>query len=140
MSEDKLSRQCIAWNVTEYRDCKYSEAESNYCRNMDDDNYGPWCYVYDKYGEIDSYCDIPHCLDIENNNTECRTTPRAKKYAGTLSVSYSGSKCLYWANETYSHYSFLSSWKNYCRYFEDFEDQIPSIILREIMRLLVKTV
>ena len=32
----------------------------NYCRNPDDDAYGPWCFVDIDTGEME-YCDIPKC-------------------------------------------------------------------------------
>ena len=59
VSEDEYGAECAPWSQTTYRSCKYTEAESNYCRNMNNDEYGPWCYVRDKHGDIyKSYCDF----------------------------------------------------------------------------------
>ena len=83
VSEGEHLGECIPWSVTEYRD--NSKAENNYCRNMDNDNFGPWCYYYNSDQSQRTYCDIPHCADLIDNNTECRRTPSGGKYAGTMS-------------------------------------------------------
>lgn len=35
----------------------------NYCRNPDNDRYGPWCYTYDHGPDSEEwgYCGIPFC-------------------------------------------------------------------------------
>ena len=37
------------------------ESESNYCRNTDFSDDGPWCYTVDTSVSKWDYCDVPYC-------------------------------------------------------------------------------
>lgn len=119
-AEDEYGVDCMSWSVTEYRLC--TNAERNYCRNMDNDEYGPWCYV--KSSNIHrekSYCDIEY-YDIEINSTKCRATPGGISYAGRRAYSETNQECLQWINAPSFVFNSVNNallLNNYCRNFND---------------------
>ncbi|XP_074657864.1 uncharacterized protein LOC141910893 isoform X2 [Tubulanus polymorphus] len=65
---------------------------SNFCRNPDNSERGPWCYQKDGGGR--AYCYIPLCEDKQFVTSKC-VTPGAA-YIGKVSVTKSGKTCLRW--------------------------------------------
>jgi len=68
--ETVSGRQCQAWtsNIPHvpsvFSDDQFPdgsrEAASNYCRNPDDEPFGPWCYTMDPNTRWE-YCDVSLC-------------------------------------------------------------------------------
>lgn len=56
---------CIPW-----ADVGHDSVEGNFCRNLNDDPQGPWCYY--GLGEDDwEYCDVPNCKGGFLQQDEC---------------------------------------------------------------------
>ena len=104
---------CLPWlcssNINE---------ESNYCRNIDADIRGPWCYVSHKGSKIKQHCDIHYCSDVKIDNKECKSTRRGIEYAGTMAQTAGGKQCLKWPQDMHS-FQFpdynITLANNYCR-------------------------
>jgi len=58
VSQDIFNNTCLTWSDYDI------DAESNYCRNTDADEEGPWCYIADQGDKIKQYCYIPLCEDV----------------------------------------------------------------------------
>ena len=58
LSHTRSGRTCKYWGSTTY---VLPESESNYCRNPDETEDGPWCYTIETSGSIWGYCDVPYC-------------------------------------------------------------------------------
>ena len=60
---------CLSWASTELADYVFNDGTSseasNYCRNPNLDDAGPWCYV-DTADDADGWqmCDIPLCGEV----------------------------------------------------------------------------
>ena len=55
-------------NTDEFPD-KDVESANNYCRNIDGDELGPWCYVQTEDVHYKkTHCDIPYCSDVKKEN------------------------------------------------------------------------
>lgn len=115
MSHAYDGSECLPWlcssNINE---------ESNYCRNADGDERGPWCYVDVEYGYKDRrLCDIPYCSWQDIDHKECKSTRRGIEYAGTMSKTADGQECQLWSVHTTIHFEFpennVTLSKNYCR-------------------------
>ncbi|VDI71543.1 Hypothetical predicted protein [Mytilus galloprovincialis] len=57
----------VALNMTENTKQLLGDSH-NYCRNPDNDRYGPWCYTYDHEPDAEQwgYCGIPFCDEGAN--------------------------------------------------------------------------
>ncbi|CAH1799071.1 unnamed protein product [Owenia fusiformis] len=75
MSETRGGHKCMQWSKQrphehtlgstdrEFIDGSVKAAK-NYCRNVNSDPLGPWCYTTNKRVEFD-YCDVPVCSEQE---------------------------------------------------------------------------
>ncbi|XP_053566915.1 plasminogen [Bombina bombina] len=122
-TEDKTvsGKTCQAWssstphkpNITPD---KYPDAglESNYCRNPDGDNNGPWCYTKDPSVRFE-YCKIQQC---EEDCMQCS----GENYKGKVSKTESGIVCQRWDEQIPHSHGFNPAnlpeknlVSNYCR-------------------------
>ena len=70
--------KCLPWSDNNINE------ESNYCRNINADKKGPWCYLADVWK---GYCDIPYCKDCyipfdDTMRKECKSTRDGLSYNG----------------------------------------------------------
>lgn len=59
----RFGQTCQAWSSLAPHQHPFSVKmadHENYCRNPDDEDYGPWCYTTDPDTRWE-YCDIPYC-------------------------------------------------------------------------------
>ncbi|CAH1786988.1 unnamed protein product, partial [Owenia fusiformis] len=79
------------WSHTPYKGSQFPEGSvsgaNNYCRNPDNEQFGPWCFTTDPATRWE-YCSVPFC--------DCKMTPLGKMYRGSLSTSVSGYTCQEW--------------------------------------------
>lgn len=79
ISQTNTGRTCQAWSSQVPHKHSYSDQlldQKNYCRNADDEPYGPWCYTTD-VNQRWEYCKIPYCgmqqieylFDLKLDNT-----------------------------------------------------------------------
>ena len=132
----KDGKTCKVWKKV-HSTGDYSSLESNYCRNPDKDENGPWCFLENSYDQWD-YCEIATCRTKTNNNNDrknvkpekldlvdsrpdCKNFDDKKAifYDGKISTTKSGFTCQNW-NENYPHKPQYPGNKelwnhNYCR-------------------------
>lgn len=135
LSESVYGDSCLVWTERDSSDDPVGttddefpdsdiRAAKNYCRNPDNDTKGPWCFT--DTVETWAYCDVPYCEHVYIDRRECKKTAAGAEYAGTVSTTQSGSKCLIWAHlkehidkKDYFNYQFpendIKLAKNYCR-------------------------
>ncbi|KAK1171496.1 plasminogen [Acipenser oxyrinchus oxyrinchus] len=92
----------------------HADLESNFCRNPDKDQQGPWCYTNDPELRWE-YCQIQDC------NEECMDC-RGEDYRGKAAKTESGYVCQRWDSQTPHSHGYLpnlftdkSLEENYCR-------------------------
>lgn len=72
ISKTANNKNCIAWNKVNratkaWYGTRYPAVTHNYCRNVDNDSNGPWCYT-NANGKEWGYCDIPQCAYESDND------------------------------------------------------------------------
>ncbi|CAD5120321.1 DgyrCDS8898 [Dimorphilus gyrociliatus] len=112
-------RDCQRWDSQEPHPHDYTAEDfpeyslkeaSNYCRNPEEEEDGPWCFTQDPDVEWE-ICSVPKCHD----KPECRFTEKAVEYKGSLSKSWDGTDCLFWNELSTSIEGVNEKDKNFCR-------------------------
>ncbi|XP_041106427.1 plasminogen-like isoform X2 [Polyodon spathula] len=92
----------------------HADLESNFCRNPDKDQQGPWCYTTDPELRWE-YCQIQDC------NEECIHCS-GEDYRGKAAKTESGYVCQRWDSQTPNSHGYLPTLfkdkyleENYCR-------------------------
>ena len=70
ISKTKGGIPCQRWSSQiphKHKEDPYSKQDANYCRNPDNEPFGPWCYTTDPYIRWD-YCDVPLCKGVVVSN------------------------------------------------------------------------
>ncbi|VDI27633.1 Hypothetical predicted protein [Mytilus galloprovincialis] len=84
ISKTRSGRTCQAWGVQTPQKHKFSKKladQKNYCRNPDNEPYGPWCYTTDAKKRWE-YCAIPYCRkEIRRTKRNVQVLKRAKRSA-----------------------------------------------------------
>ncbi|XP_075059363.1 plasminogen-like [Mixophyes fleayi] len=120
-SKTKSGKTCQDWTSTtphkpNLTPEKFPNAglESNFCRNPDGDENGPWCYTTDPSTRFE-FCNIPQC---EEDCFHCI----GENYTGQISKTKSGIECQNWDSQTPHSHGFNPSSiseknlkNNYCR-------------------------
>jgi len=107
--------KCKAWAFYEKNFPEKSfKLAKNYCRNPDGELGGPWCYTDDPSTLWES-CDVKICGSA-GAPRDCKTSVMAQDYAGTISTTVSGKKCIAWTflENNMPEKSFVKA-QNYCR-------------------------
>jgi len=81
VSQDIFNNTCLTWSDYDI------DEKSNYCRNTDADEEGPWCYIADQGDKIKQYCYIPLCEDVfldydDHGNTTYGNDTHDYNYSG----------------------------------------------------------
>uniref|UniRef100_A0A8C1FKX9 Plasminogen n=1 Tax=Cyprinus carpio carpio TaxID=630221 RepID=A0A8C1FKX9_CYPCA len=120
-SKTKSGKACQRWegtfphvpNITPKTHPK-ADLESNFCRNPDGDQGGPWCYTTDA-GKRWENCDIQDCAE------ECMQCS-GENYRGKISTTASGFTCQRWDSQKPQNHGYIPSAlpdkyleENYCR-------------------------
>ncbi|XP_052062584.1 macrophage mannose receptor 1-like [Mytilus californianus] len=115
ISQTNTGRTCQAWSLQVPHKHSYSDQlsdQKNYCRNADDEPYGPWCYTTD-VNQRWEYCDIPYCAGAVTPVIPTTTTTIA---VTTTAAKTWSEKCgFFWENSPipdvcYHFDNRLSSW------------------------------
>uniref|UniRef100_A0A672QDI4 Plasmin n=1 Tax=Sinocyclocheilus grahami TaxID=75366 RepID=A0A672QDI4_SINGR len=120
-SKTKSGKICQRWegtfphvpNITPKTHPK-ADLESNFCRNPDGDQGGPWCYTTDP-GKRWENCDIQDCTE------ECMQCS-GENYRGKISTTANGFTCQRWDSQKPQNHGYIPSAlpdkyleENYCR-------------------------
>ncbi|CAC5400511.1 MRC [Mytilus coruscus] len=79
ISRTKSGRLCQAWSSQTPQKHRFSESlsdQKNYCRNPDNEPYGPWCYTTD-VNQRWEYCDTPYCDETVTPSITTTATTKA---------------------------------------------------------------
>ncbi|VDI19506.1 plasminogen, partial [Mytilus galloprovincialis] len=123
VSTTDTGRTCQQWSETYPHSHQLTEKlgdQQNYCRNADNEPFGPWCYTTDAATRWE-YCTVPHCDSYDNSpkpEQNCRMDQQGKNYTGTISKTRFGNTCQPWSSLTpYTHrFSVkMEDHENYCR-------------------------
>ncbi|XP_051511661.1 plasminogen isoform X1 [Myxocyprinus asiaticus] len=121
ISRTKSGKTCQRWegifphkpNITTKTHPK-ADLESNFCRNPDGNNGGPWCYTTDPEKRWE-HCSIQNCTE------ECIQCS-GENYRGKLSTTESGLTCQRWDSQKPHNHGYNPSAlpekyleENYCR-------------------------
>ena len=92
---------------------------SNYCRNPNNYDKGPWCHTTNPERRSD-YCMIPMCSEpADGTYPECKSDRRGTNYRGKMNLTISGKNCISWTINEYTDADFPDKSKhealNYCR-------------------------
>ncbi|XP_059831441.1 prothrombin [Hypanus sabinus] len=139
-------RQCQSWSrnfphKAEYNPVTYNTSDliSNYCRNPNNSQSGPWCYTKDPKVKME-LCYIPRCGEPlkplptlppeEKPATDC-VPNQGRDYTGTLNKTLSGRYCQAWSsqsphkhNYTKQNYPTAGLEANYCRNPDDDDEGV----------------
>merc|ERR1711936_520655 len=93
-------RRCQRWDRNYPNKINYRPSgriDHNYCRNPDNDENGPWCYLAD-YKSSDGtrnyqYCDIPSCQPLDCLPS---SDPNGFQYRGDFDTTRKGRRCQRW--------------------------------------------
>ncbi|KAJ8316405.1 hypothetical protein KUTeg_006419 [Tegillarca granosa] len=105
--------QCQQWSVTTPHSHSWNSEPSNYCRNPDNEHYGPWCYTTDPTVRW-QYCDVPFCV-YSKEAKECKTTTLGYEYYGIANTTITGRECQAWVLDTPHDHSNNELPGNECR-------------------------
>ena len=90
-------RVCQKWTVNSpHPSYHQTVGEHNYCRNPDDDDFGPWCYTLDPQIGWE-HCEIPECVTQPVDKIDCRPMD-GSDYTGVKSTTRSGRTCKKWSD------------------------------------------
>ncbi|XP_074658222.1 apolipoprotein(a)-like isoform X2 [Tubulanus polymorphus] len=121
--ETRTGKWCQSWmeqvphrhgysNANDFPDESLYDA-SNYCRNPDNSEDGPWCFTTESDVRKE-FCDVPECKD-------CKDNLKGHDYIGNKTETVSGFTCDFWINHAITvdsskfPYEDLDAAKNYCR-------------------------
>ncbi|XP_029352647.1 plasminogen [Echeneis naucrates] len=120
-SRTKTGKTCQRWEArTPHRpnmtptSHPRADLDSNFCRNPDADNGGPWCYTTDPDTRWE-HCSVPSCSE------ECIHCS-GENYRGKISTTENGFTCQHWASQKPHNHGYIPSAlpekyleENYCR-------------------------
>ncbi|CAG2187406.1 CD206 [Mytilus edulis] len=117
ISQTNTGRTCQAWSSQVPHKHSYSDQlldQKNYCRNADDEPYGPWCYTTD-VNQRWEYCKIPYCAGAVTPVIPTTTTSTTTTVVTTAAKTWSEKCGLFWEDSPipdvcYHFDNRLSSW------------------------------
>lgn len=123
VSTTDTGRTCQYWSETYPHSHHLTEElgdQHNYCRNADNEPFGPWCYTTDAATRWE-YCTVPHCDSFDDSpkpEQNCRMDQQGRNYTGTISKTRLGNTCQPWSSLTPYQHRFsvkMKDHENYCR-------------------------
>ncbi|CAC5366307.1 PLG [Mytilus coruscus] len=114
VSTTDTEQTCQGWSETYPHSHHQSEKladQHNYCRNPDNEPFGPWCYTTDPDTRWE-YCTVPFC------DQNCRMDQQGKNYTGTVSKTRFGQTCQAWTSLAPYQHRFsvkMADHENYCQ-------------------------